>query len=221
MGRRKKFMNLTVNFIRLTGLLVLWTACTLEGFFASAGDPGFESGETAGGAQYFKVFPVFSSWVQSVKANGVIFNVPSPAPAPAPTPAPSTESAPAPVPVPAPAPTPEPASAPAPTPEPASAPAPETGSETGSKSYPPPITGPHSFITNPRFNKTRLTGNKRNLKYGRTVGYLFVVIASLLQVALLVFLLIKKKQMIGLVNKYIESPPELQGRWNSVYGLPA
>jgi len=43
----------------------------------------------------------------------------------------------------------------------------------------------------------------------------------LLQVALLVFLLIKRKQMLSLVNKYDQSPPELQGRWNGLYGPAA
>lgn len=192
MVRRKKVMTTTVNFIRLTGLLVLWTACTLEGFFALAGHPGLESGETAGAARYFEVIPVILFPAKSVEANtgGSSFPSPAYAPAPAPTPAP--------------------------------VPAPESGSETPSKNPPRPQS--HRlpiFIKGPRFNNPRLNGNKRNLKYGRTVGYLFVVIVSLLQVALVVFLLIKRKQMLSLVNKYDQSPPELQGRWNGLYGPSA
>jgi len=200
-------MSMTVNFIRLTGLFLLWTACTLEGFFASAGDPGFESGETAGGARDFEVIPVFLFQAQTVEANGGVSSVPSPSPSPSPAPAPSPVPVPAPSPVPAPAPSP--------------VPAPESGSETFSKN--PPHTGHHLpiFVTDPRHKNPRFNGNKRNLKYGRTVGYLFVVIVSLLQVALLVFLLIKRKQMLRLVNKYDQSPPELQGRWNGLYGSPA
>lgn len=181
-------MSTTVNFIRLTGFFVLWTACTLEGFFALAGHPGLESGETAGGARYFEVIPAILFPAKSVEANTGGSSFPSPAYVPAPAPAP----------------------------------APESGSETPSKN--PPLPQPHRlpiFIKGPRFNHPRLNGNKRNLKYGRTVGYLFVVIVSLLQVALLVFLLIKRKQMLSLVNKYDQSPPELQGRWNGLYGPAA
>lgn len=193
-------MSTTVNFIRLTGFFVLWTACTLEGFFALAGHPGLESRETAGGARYFEVIPAILFPAKSVEANTSGSSFPSPAYAPAPAPAP----------------------APTPAPVPAPAPAPESGSETPSKN--PPLPQPHRLpisIKGPRFNHPKLNGNKRNLNYGRTVGYLFVVIVSLLQVALLVFLLIKRKQMLSLVNKYDQSPPELQGRWNGLYGPAA
>lgn len=204
-------MNLTVDFIRLTGLLVLWTACTFEGFFASAENPGFESGETAGGARDFKVVPVFLFPAQFLEIKRDISSVPSPAPAPALAPAPASASATTLASASTTAPAPAPASAPAP------APAPESGSDNPRKN--PFSSRPHSrlpiFTEDPLLKKPRLHGNKRNLSYGRTVGYLFVVIASLLQLALLVFLLIKRKQMIGLVHKYEQSPPDLQGRWNA------
>lgn len=205
-------MNLTVHFIRLTGLLVLWTACTFEGFFASAENSGFESGETAGGARDFEVVPVFLFPAQSVEIKRDISSVPSPAPAQAPTPASASATALAS------ASATSPASASATSPAPA--PTPESGSDTPRKNpipfRPPPRPRlPTIFSEDPILKKPRLHGNKRNLNYGRTVGYLFVVIASLLQLTLLVFLLIKRKQMIGLVHKYEQSPPDLQGRWST------
>lgn len=55
---------------------------------------------------------------------------------------------------------------------------------------------------------------KKSFKIARTVGYFFAGIAILLQVAVVVFLLIKRKQMIGVVQKYDEAAPT---EWNGIH----
>eukprot|EP01018_Ginkgo_biloba_P009537 Gb_16459 [translate_table: standard] len=174
-----KPMSSPFDFVRIMGVIMLWTACPHEKF-ASARDPRLESGERAIGTRAAGNLRSLSPPGQSVGANTQSKGLPAPAPAPAPSPV--------------------------------------IGRLRGRSPH-------HAHKSHPKIPASTPTKNK--WKSAKRVGYVFVAIAGLLQVALVFFLLVKRKQMIGLVNKYDETRADLPGgsqdHWNGIHtynGVP-